>query len=211
MLASLIAAAALHGAGGLPSPDFCVRPANKIDRMICGDPALLARAKVSIRLYADLRAVDPVDADQAQEGQHWLYVLDECADRSCLLREYDLRISWIATPFSTDDYRIRGAERFTLRDPPSHKDFWGRLDLLPTGDGLVFFRLSREWVKDSERGIVFSGGAIGFVKLDGDHGSYRDTAKNGFDFQRDPKGGWRVIQIGDCPCGAHISLDGLYR
>lgn len=211
MFASLIAAAALHGAGGLPLPDFCIHPTNKIDHMICGDPALLARAKASIRLYADLRAIDPVDADQAQEGQDWPAVLDKCSDRACLLRAYDRRIDWIATPFSTDDYRIRGAQRFALRDPPSHKDFQGRLDLLPVGDGLVFFRLRREWVKDSERGIVFSGGSIGFVRLDGDRGTYRGLDKSGFDFQREPKGGWRVIQIGDCPCGAHITLDGLYR
>jgi uncharacterized protein len=211
MLVALIAAAALHGSGGLPAPDFCVHPTNKIDHLICDDPALLARAKVSIRLYADLRAVDPVDADQAQEGQGWPAILDKCTDRACLLREYDRRIHWIATPFSTDDYRIRGAQRFALRDPPSHKDFWGQLDLLPAGNGLVFFRLSREWVKDSERGIVFSGGSIGFVQLDAGRGSYRDTDKSGFDFERDPSGGWRVIQIGDCPCGAHISLDGLYH
>jgi hypothetical protein len=211
MFASLIAAAALHGSGGLPTPAFCVHPTNKIDHMICDDPALLTRAKVSIRLYADLRAADRVEADIAQGDQNWPYVLDKCADRACLLREYDERISRIATPFQTSDYRIRGSERFTRRDPPSTKAFWGRLELLPVGDGLTFFRLSSEWLKDVERGIDFTGGSVGFVRLDGDHGSYRDTDKSGFDFRRDPKGGWRVIQIGDCPCGAHISLDGFYR
>jgi len=177
--------------------------------MICSDPALLARAKVSIRLYADFLAADRGYAEQAQEGQGWPYVLDKCADRACLLSEYNERISWIATPFEVPDYRIRGAQR--LNDAENIKTDWKRLELLPAGNDLVFFRLSSSYQKGGPDMAPFNGGATGFFRLEADHGTYRDTDDSGFDFQRDPKGGWRVIQIGDCPCGAHISLDGLYR
>lgn len=207
MFSGLLVAALLSTPGVRSIPAFCDRPVPTVDRMICNDPRLTAWAKASIHVQADFAAVDPEAVEAAQDTVNWPATLNACVDKTCVRDAY---ADWVSVLLEDVPPRfpIRGARRLS-REGSSAKT-WNRLELLQLGDGWMFFRLAGQYTRFPSLPPFF-GGASGVFRLEDDRASSREKNGSGFDFQRQANGTWRVIQIGDCPCGAHVTLDGVYR
>jgi hypothetical protein len=206
MLLGPLLAVALSAA----APPFCAAPATEVDRMICADPELTALAKASLKLAAAVDAAEPGGAAERAELVGWPQSLHACRDAACIRQDY---IDWLRA--LVDRYyesgvliRIKGAQVFAVRNPPRLSN---TLVLYDLGDGWRLFWLDAELAYGSRQDpTVHSGSDVGLVRIVDGRGLYRTTPVEGYDFERRGRD-WFVRQVGDCPCGAHVTMEGVYR
>lgn len=206
----ILAALALVASG--PSFD-CAKATTAVEKMICADPQLTALDRAVARLYA---GVPRTDRSSWQKGDRvgglwtsqpdWLKERDRCADRDCLIANYDERLGdlFLFSRTPTRDY---------------HSEY-GRnqnsLEILDLGGGWFAFNAMGLWVMDAKIGAVNETTTYGHFKLV--NGSASNPASEdgcGWEIHRLPHDRWQLNELhfekdfAGCG-GVNATVDGVY-
>ena len=197
---AVLAAAVIHG---LPLPQYCAQPPTTADAIACADPELRALAKTSI-LLGWKRAAATGQLEETGGDRNWPASLDKCATAPCVREAFLDHIETLVEegPDPPGGRRYQGFQT---------KVYGQEMTLIDLGEGWTFFRLDG-WYHPvpSDWNTYHSGGDHGVVRFVDGEASTGD-ATQGLKFKQLNARTWHVTQIGNCPCGNLVRLDGLYR
>lgn len=192
ILATLAAAAAppVH-----PAALDCGRSPSAVQRVICGDPELLAlREAVALTQGRDAPPVGPLSPET-------LLPLDTPADRARIRDRYEDALSEEGPSKAV----ARRGDTFkrTRRAGES-----GELTIVPLSNGWLYFYLYADW-EGGQAGAVNVANIGGVIRLQNGRALHRAEAGD-LGFQRVGPDKWIVTQPGECNCGLNVRVDGVY-
>ena len=193
--AGFLAAVCLLGA--------CATDADEGSRPSAGAAELRAwtRAATAVQEASDASRPGPYGVD----AEAWTRKVEACPNSGCARDTLHMWLEDLTASGARPKFAIPRSRRFSTAQGEAHNS----LQVLGLAEGWRLFMLEGDAPARVEDGAPFMGGGV-FVarERDGVY-RYRDDDGAGFDIFPRPNG-WRVVQVGPCACGAHISLSGDY-
>ena len=135
-------------------------------------------------------------------------MLERCADALCARHIYSDWLEDLVYPEARPPFPLRKVSTYRLGS--GKVEAQNTLKVQDLGRDWALFILEGYAPPRVPDGAPFLGGGAFVVQIKGNTGQYRDNTGNGYDLTK-TSFGWHVELIGDCTCGAHVSLGGDYR